>query len=340
VAIPLAIKLLDRDEPEPGTPLDWWGLALLSPGLAAFVYGLAKMAQQGGFNSSDSIVPTIVGGVLILGFVFRALKARDPLLDVRLFSRRPVFAGATTMALFALAFFGAMLLLPLYFQLVRGESAFMSGLLLAPQGLGAMLMMPIGGILTDKMGPGKLVLAGIPLMLLSFIPLTQVTADTSYWIIGTAFFFMGIGMGATMMPAMSAALQNLAHNEVPRATTSLNIIQQVAGAMGTAILAVLLANELADRLPAVKGGAGGGLGAAQVPDAVREHIAPLMAGAFATTFWWATGLLALAILPALLLPRTPASHHPHVGPDGHAGELVITDGDDDGDVPRPPLVSH
>lgn len=130
---------------------------------------------------------------------------------------------------------------------------------------------------------------------------------------------MGMGMGATMMPIMSGAMQTLRRAQIARASTSLNIIQQVGASVGTAVLSVLLINALADRLPA--SGNGGGLGATQgLPADVRDRIAPLMADAFGHTFWWALALLALAGAAAFMLPRKKAE--PIDDPDAAAGEPV------------------
>jgi MFS family permease len=260
----------------------------------------------------------VTGLLLITGFVFHSLRASNPLIDLRLFKERSVAAAGMTMALFMTAFFGAMLLLPLYFQTVRGEGAMDTGLLLAPQGLGAMIMMPIAGILTDKIGPGRIVLVGIPTMAVTMGVFTQLEADTSYWLIGGTLVVMGLGMGATMMPTMSAAFQTLRRPAVPRATTALNIIQQVGGAIGTAIVSVLLTNALSDRLPQ-----GGGEGGASVSPEIRAQVAPLMADAFGSVFVWATIFLAIAFLPALLLPRRKAEVLDDEDPDAAAAAPVL-----------------
>jgi len=193
-----------------------------------------------------------------------------------------------------------MLLLPLYLQAVRGESAFDSGLLLAPQGIGAMLVMPIAGQLTDKVGVGKIVLPGLVILFLSTLGLTQLTGDTSYYALSAVLFAMGVGMGFAMMPLMSGAMQTLRHAQVARASTTLNIIQQVGASVGTAVMSVILTVSLQDRLGSGAGG-GTGLGAsgADLPPAVRD----LMASAFAHTYWWAVALIVPAIVVALLLPR-------------------------------------
>jgi MFS family permease len=235
--------------------------------------------------------------VLVVLFAVRALTASNPLIDLRLLKRRSVAAATGTMVLFMCAFMGAMLLLPLYYQVVRQESALASGLLLAPQGIGAMVTMPIGGKLTDRVGPGRVVLLGLVVVVGS-------VADTSYWILGAILFVMGLGMGLTMMPTMAAAIQTLVHDEVPRASTMLNIFQQVSASVGTALMSVLLANSLADKLGT---SSGGGLSATQhVPPQIMQKIAGPMADAFQHTYWWAVGLLVLAFIPAVFLPRHTA----------------------------------
>ncbi|MGK5557626.1 DHA2 family efflux MFS transporter permease subunit [Actinomadura kijaniata] len=309
VALVLAARILKKDEPQPAEKLDFLGLVLLSPGLAALIYGLATGAEKSDFGRPDVLLATVGGAVLTLLFVWHALRKgnENPLIDLRLFKRRSVAAASGTMVLFACAFFGAMLIVPFYYQTVRGETAFASGLLLAPQGFGAMLTMPIGGKLTDKLGPGKVVLVGLATVVLGVAGFaTLITPDSSYWLHAAALFVMGMGMGMTMMPTMSAAMQTLVHDEVPRASTALNIIQQIAGSIGTAFITVLLAAQMRDRgLPSTNE-LSGGEAAANAPKPPPEVLAAMMqklSDSFQTTYWWSLVLLAFAFLPALLLPR-------------------------------------
>ena len=148
------------------------------------------------------------------------------------------------------------------------------------------------------------VLGGLSLLLVGMLGFTQVGADTSFVFLGGSQFLMGLGMGAAMMPAMSAAYQTLQRQQVARATTALNIIQRVGGSIGTAFLSVVLTHQLSSRLP----GAGEqGLGAAQsLSPAARETVTPKIAEAFGHTFWFAAGVLLLAFIPASLLPRRKA----------------------------------
>jgi EmrB/QacA subfamily drug resistance transporter len=300
-ALLLASRVLPRDVPEPAHRLDWLGLALLSPGLAAVIYGLAQSGSEGGFGSAKVLLPVLAGAIALAVFVRHALRTTDALIDLRLFLNRTFTVSSITLTLVIISVFGGMLLLPLYLQVVRGESAMDTGLLLAPQGFGAMIAMPIAGRLTDRTGVGRIVPVGLILVALSFLGLTQLEADTSYWTFGGLLFVMGLGMGATMMPTFSGAMQTLRRAAIARASTTLNINQQVSASIGTAVLSVLLANELADRLP----GGGGGIGdAAAVPPDVRAQIAGPMAEAFGATFWWALALVVVAFLVSTpLLPK-------------------------------------
>ena len=305
-ALAMALRILPRDVSQSDQRLDWTGLALLSPGLAAVIYGLAESGSAGGFGAPEVLGPIAVGAVALALFVRHALRTDDPLIDLRLFTNRTFAVSSATLVLVIIAVFGGMFLLPLYLQTVRGESAMSTGLLLAPQGFGAMLAMPIAGRLTDRTGVGRIVPVGLVLVGVTFLALTQLEADTSYWAFGAVLFVMGLGMGATMMPTFSGAMQALRQSAVARASTTLNINQQVGASIGTAVLSVLLATALADRLG---GGGEGGIGAAAaVPPEARARIAEPMAEAFASTFWYALALVVVAFLVAtpLLPKRRPA----------------------------------
>jgi EmrB/QacA subfamily drug resistance transporter len=301
MALVLSSRVLPRDVPAEGTRLDYIDLLLLSPGLALLIYGLAETNSAGGFGSARVLAPMLAGLGLIAGFVWHALRASDPLIDLRLFKDRTFSTSSMTLVLVAISVFGTFLLLPLYFQAVRGESPLQSGLLLAPQGLGSMIAMPIAGQLADRTGAGRIVPFGLITIVLSILGLTQVGAHTAYWKLEADLFVFGLGMGFTMMPVFTGAMQSIRGAAVARASTALNILQQAGASVGTAVLSVLLASALSSRL----GGHGRGtIGAgAHVSASVRAHIAPPMAAAFASTFWWALGMLVVAFLASLALPK-------------------------------------
>ena len=291
IALVYATIVLPKDTVEPSETFDWVGMLLLSPGLAAFLYGVSTIPEAGTVWDAEVLVPAVIGLLLITAFVPWALNSRNihPLVELRLFVNRNMSVAVIAMSLFAIAFFGASLLFPLYFQQVRGESALDAGLLLAPQGIGAMITMPIAGILADKIGPGKIVMTGIATITVGMAMFTQLTEDTSYTFIIGALFVMGLGMGATMMPIMASALATLTDHNIARGSTLMNIVQQVAASIGTALFSVLLTNGLKDV-------------DVTAPTALAE-----MSDAYAAVFVVATILVAACLIPAFMLPRTKAA---------------------------------
>jgi EmrB/QacA subfamily drug resistance transporter len=299
VALFLAARVLHRDDgrAEAGR-LDWAGVALLSPGLAGLVLGLSETQSHSGIGDPVAFGPIVAGILLVALFVRHALRARRPLIDVRLF-RSPAFrAAAATTFLMGAALFGAMLVLPLYYQVARGESALSAGLLMAPQGIGAALAMPFTGRLTDRIGGGRVAVVGTLVMALATLPLAAVGSETPHALLAGVLVVRGIGLGGAMMPAMAAAYATLRPDEVPRATSALNALQRVGGSIGTALLAVVLQHQTSAAI-----GAGGGAGAQlhQLPPGVRSHFAGPLASAFGHTFLWAFAISLVAAVPALLL---------------------------------------
>ncbi|WP_067855550.1 DHA2 family efflux MFS transporter permease subunit [Nocardia shimofusensis] len=287
VALTAAAIVLPPDRPEPSESFDFLGMLLASPGLALFLYGVSTIPEVGTFADKKVIIPVVIGVALLVGFVLHALRTTHPLIDLSLFKNRALTFAVLTMTMFAIAFFGSGLLLPSYLQQVRGESAMAAGLLMAPQGIGAMLTMPIAGRLVDRMGPGKIVMTGLAIISVSMVFFIQLTDTTNYVAMCAALFVMGLGMGCTMMPTMTAAIQTLTHQQVARGSTLMNIINQSAGSIGTAIMSVVLSNEIADRVTSA-----GPPGPAAAADA------------FSNTYLVALVFAVLTLVPAYFLPRT------------------------------------
>ncbi len=305
LAIVLAAKVLERDTPQPAHRLDWLGMVLLSPGLTALIFGLAESSGSG-FGATKSWLPILVGAALIAAFFWHSWRSEGPLIDIRTFTHTRAGSAAIVFMLFAISYFGALLLVPLYFQTVRGASALEAGLLLAPQGLGAMITMPLGGKLTDRYGPLKWPACGIPLLVIGIAPFAFVTADTSYVLLCAFSFVLGLGMGLSMMPTMTAAMQAVPASAIARTSTAMNIIRQSGASIGTAILSVILASQITSHLGAAGGaGAGGGETGFEalhsLSPAQQAAVSEPLAEAFASSFVWALALLALAFVPALAM---------------------------------------
>jgi EmrB/QacA subfamily drug resistance transporter len=323
-ALVYAFLVLPSDSPTPSESFDFVGMLLLSPGLALFLYGVSSIPETGTVFAARVLVTAAIGLLLVLAFVLRSLfrSPEHPLMDLQLFRNRSLTVSVVAMSLFAIAFFGASLLFPQYFLLVRGETTLQAGLLLAPQGIGAMLTMPIAGVLTDKIGPGKIVLGGIVLIVAGMAMFTQVAVgtssviatssgfevtDPSYLYLLAGLFIMGLGMGGTMMPIMTSALQTLKDHEIARGSTLMNITQQISASIGTALFSVILTNGFNDSsaTTAVRGAteAGTPVDPSIVPQALSD-----MSGSFGQAFLVGAILVAVCLVPAFFLPRTKAVH--------------------------------
>ena len=208
------------------------GLALLSPGLALLVAGLTGLTAALGAGRR-CCSPR---------FVVHALRTEHPLIDLRIFRDRVVAASAATTLLFGAAFFGSLLLLALSFQLAHGLSALETGLVLGVQGVGAMLTMPVAGKLTDRSGARPVVLTGVALVALGTVPFAL---DAPGWLLTLGLALRGVGMGATLMPAMAAGYAALPREAVARAASALEIVQRVGALLGIALLAVVFQHGLA-----------------------------------------------------------------------------------------------
>jgi EmrB/QacA subfamily drug resistance transporter len=323
IATIYAWRVLDRDEVHPSESFDFVGMLLLSPGLALFLYGVSSIPaakqQHGTMFTAQVVITSLVGIALVAAFVPWALRRHNihPLVQLRLFTNRYMTVAVLTMTLFAMAFFGASLLFTLYFQQVRGESPLSSGWLVAPQGFGAMLTMPVAGFLADKIGPGKVVLTGLVLDTIGMAMLIPVDDKTSYGYIITSFVVMGFGMGSTMMPVFTAALASLKDIDIARGSTLMNITQQIAISMGTALFSVLLTNAYNNHSSTV----GPTLAIQNGADPAKLGLSPdkaqaimsqglhFMGQSFGGVFLVATVLVGLCLVPSYFLPRKPPEHH-------------------------------
>ncbi|MBT2207557.1 DHA2 family efflux MFS transporter permease subunit [Actinomadura sp. NEAU-AAG7] len=295
VALLAAWRMLPRDtERSPDASLDVLGMLLLSPGLAALVYGLSE-AGNGTSLTGGRFVGSVVGGaVLIAAFLVHAVRKGDgALIDVRRLTTRAFTSATGGFFLYSLAVFGLMILIPLFARIVQGESALDSGWLLAPLGVGAMITMLVSGRLADRFGGRWPAAAGLVVVLCGALVLTSLDPSTGRAVIMSAMFVVGVGHGLIGPSLMAMSYQGLPREAVPAATTGANVVIRVGSSFGTAVSAVILQIGIRDKIP----GASGNLGEA------AGQPAALLSDAFTGTFWWLGAILLIALVPTLTIPR-------------------------------------
>jgi EmrB/QacA subfamily drug resistance transporter len=293
-AVIAALRLLpnERGSAQAAGKLDAIGLGLVAPGLVGITYGLAQSGTAGTLLAGKVLVPLIVGIVLVAAFVVRALRIPNPLLEMRLYANKAFASASLTMFALGAALFGAMVLMPLYYQTVRGEDAVMTGLLIAPQGIGAAFAMGSSARFVERYGGGLVSLVGGVIAILATIPFLMIDESTSYVAISAAMIARGFGIGMSMMPSMTAAYAVLRPDQINTATPQLNVLQRVGGSIGTAILAVVLQSGISD------------LGS--------HPTAAGIANAFDNTYIWVVVISVIALLPTIVLAtverRTRTEH--------------------------------
>lgn len=257
-------------------PLDWIGLALLVSGMVGLTYAVNTLTQASTV-SALTVAAAMLAVAALLGFVVWARRTSRPLLDVRLYANRSFAAAALAMTTVGAVIFGGMILLPLYFQIVRGESVLVTGALLAPSGAGALVAVVAGPSLIERYG-GKTAVAGVVVAAAATVPFTLITAETSLAWLMLAMLIRGAGVGLALMPIMTAAYRALPAASIPDATPQLNMLQRLGGSLGTAVFTVIVTNQL--------------------------HQAVSLSGqaqAFQTAFAWVLAATIATIIPALLL---------------------------------------
>ena len=282
----LAARYLPADKlpAGPRPRLDLPGLALLTPGIAAIILGLSDAGSNAGFGHPGVIVPLVVGVALTAAFTGYALrlgrKHGQPLVDVSLLARRPVASASAVLFFSGFSLYGAMLLLPLYYQELRGFSALTAGLMLVPQGAGTLLSRGLAGRLTDRVGGRPIAVAGFVIVAAATVPFAFAGPHTNSWLLALWLVIRGFGLGAVTIPVMAIAFLGLSREQIADSSVVTRMVQQVGGSFGTAVLAVILSA------------------------AVTAHRGDLATG-FDIAFWWATGFSAVAVLLSCWLPGAP-----------------------------------
>ena len=251
IAAVLGSRVLPRQAPNHDAVLDSLGLGLLSTALPALLFGLTRVGASPA-QSWLGIALIVIGLALLLMFVVYTNRrnSEDLLLDLSPF-RQPRYAAAQTTALFAgLGQYGGLILLPLYFEVLRGFSVIRTGLLLLVYGAGAMGGLKLGGRLVDRYGSGPTCTIGLLLTILSTAPFVAFSPSANLVVVEVLQALRGVGVGLSGIPALTAAIR-AAPSAITDATITSNILQRVGGSLGSALI-VLVASKLSPELHAVR----------------------------------------------------------------------------------------
>jgi EmrB/QacA subfamily drug resistance transporter len=310
----VVLKLPKRERND--VSIDYLGAALL----VAAIVGLLLVTEWGG-DRYEWISPEILGLLaaslaFILLFVWCERRAADPIIPPRLF-RIPTFRISSSAAtIFGMLQFGTILFVPVYFQIVRGDTATNSGLLLMPQMIGILVGTIGAGRLTTRTGHYKIfALIGLPMLAVSFLVLSRMQPDTSQWVAVVRMVFVGAGIGMTT-PVLMLSVQNAVNtDDIGSATSALMTVRSMGSALGAAMFGAVLTGRLNAELSENLGRAARGIDPALLrgsPDQiaglsekVQHGVTESFANALSTVFLAAVPIAVIAFVIVLFLPELP-----------------------------------
>jgi len=240
VVVPLATRL--RESYGPDKALDVPGLALISAGLFGIVWGLVN-GNSDGWSSPSIVAALAAGAALVAGFVAWELRASEPMLPMRFFRNRAFAAANGASLLMYFGMFGSIFLLSQFFQTAQGYSPLAAGLRILPWTAMPMIVAPIAGALSDRIGGRPLMALGLALQAIGLGWIAAVsTATASYSEFVGAFVLSGVGMGLFFAPVANVVLSAVRPQEEGKASGTNNSIREMGGVLGVAVLASIFAH--------------------------------------------------------------------------------------------------
>ncbi|MED4205550.1 DHA2 family efflux MFS transporter permease subunit [Neobacillus mesonae] len=296
--------------------LDFVSLLLSSIGFGGILYGFSSAGSKGW--DSPYVYGTIaIGAVSLTVFILTQLKKAQPLLNFRIY-KYPMFAlsSAITMVL-NMALFSGMLLLPIYVQTIRGISPMDAGLMLLPGAILMSLMSPITGKLFDKFGGRVLAIIGLAITTITTYEFSKLQLDTSYTHLIILYSVRMFGMSMVMMPVSTNGLNQLPARFYPHGTAMNNTLNQVAGAIGTALLVTIMSTHTATRAKELGEAAKASMGHMATPptpaviaEMKQQVMMKAMLDGINYSFVVATGIAAVALILAFFIKRPKQAEDP------------------------------
>ena len=309
--------------------IDYLGAGVLTISVSCLVLFTSLGGTSYPWASPAMIALAVAGVVLLIVFVFVERRAAEPLLPLHLFSNRGFSVTSVAGFIVGAAMFGAIVYLPVFFQIVHGQSPTISGLQLLPLLVGLIIFSAVSGIVISKTGRYRVFpIVGTALMTVGLVLLSLVGAATSLLVVDLYMFVLGVGLGCVMQVLVLIVQNAVPYSELGVATSGATFFRSIGGSFGTAIFGAIFSNVLAGNLVHHLGNAKlpRGLSSASVtpaildklPDAVHHSIAAAYAESIQTVFIIAAPIGFIAFLVAWLIPQMELRRGVGAAPDSAA----------------------
>lgn len=223
--------------------LDSIGLGLLAISLGTLQVVLDKGQEDDWFGATWIRIATVVIIAAFLTFLIRQLVTRNPIVQLKVFRNRNFALGCLLIALFGGAIYGLITLLPLFYQTLMGYSAATAGLAVSPRGLGAVVIMPIVGVMASRVDNRWMIAAGFALFGVAGLQFGSLTLNVSEWTLLWPIVISGVAAGMVFVPLTTVAVGTLSNEEIGNAAGLFNLTRNVGGSIGISTIDTLLARH-------------------------------------------------------------------------------------------------
>ncbi len=214
--------------------IDFWGIGLLALGVGALQIVLDKGQEEDWFSSHLMVILAMVAAVAVVAFIVHELRARDPVVRLRVFKDRTYGAGVFLMTVLGFVLYGSLLLVPIMLQTLLGYPALQAGIAMAPRGLGSFLMMPLVGTVLGKFDPRKVLAVGLVGASWTLYDLSNLNLQAGYWDIFWPQFIQGAALALLFVPLTTATMDPISKEEMGNATSMFNLMRNLGGSIGIA----------------------------------------------------------------------------------------------------------
>ncbi|WP_042456975.1 DHA2 family efflux MFS transporter permease subunit [Neobacillus dielmonensis] len=307
--------------------LDFVSLLLSSIGFGGILYGFSTASSKG-WDSPQVYGAIIIGVVSLAVFILTQLRKDDPMLNFRVY-KYPMFALSSAITMVVnMSLFAGMILLPIYTQNLRGISPMDAGLLLLPGAIIMAAMSPINGRLFDKIGGRILAVIGLAIIVVTTYMFSKLTLETTYAHLILIYSIRSFGMSMVMMPVSTNGLNQLPKRLYPHGTAMNNTLNQVAGAIGTALLVTIMTNRAESQGKQLGEEAMKHFTGQPTPEAIaqmkQQIAAQAMLNGINFAFVVATAIAVVALVLALFIKRAKPAEDPIGGtPTKPANQTVV-----------------
>lgn len=325
LTVVFAVFKLKDITPQRAIKLDFISLVLSSIGFGGLLYGFSSAGEKG-WDSPLVYGTIVIGAIALVTFILRQLRMDDPMLEFRIY-KYPMFALSSAISIvIAVAMFSAMILMPIYVQTIRGISPIDSGLLMLPGAIVMGIMSPVTGKLFDKYGARVLAVIGLTITVVTSFYFSRISMTTAYSTLVLLYTFRMFGMSMVMMPVMTNGLNQLPPINNPHGTAMNNTLQQVSGAIGSALLITVMNNRTKEKAEELAADTLANMSASAQPsaqaaaDIQRQIMNEAMLAGINFTFFISALIAVIALILAFFIKRVKPHHENHIGEKAAAKE--------------------